>query len=111
MENTQEFHVQIAAELGSLKQIALDTLDQTKRTNGRVTKLEDGHSLHSTRLALIESGDAAATTRSNWWKDKVGTAFIALLFTAVGSAVLLVLQKTEIIDVSVVSDEEYDQLP
>lgn len=103
----EDFHVKIAADLATHTQMLSDILTQTTKTNGRVTRLEGTVSNHATVLALA----ADAKGRSEWWRDKIGTAFIALLFTAVGSTILLVLQKTNIVDVSVVSEEEYQQLP
>lgn len=111
MENEQEFHVKIADRLGGLEQIARDILTQTLRTNGRVTKLEETVATHSAKILLNDAVDAAALLKANWWKDKIGSAIIALVFTALGSVLLLLLQRTNIVDVSVVSDTEYQQLP
>ena len=110
-EDVSDFHKEIIEGLATLRQVTNDTLAQTIKTNGRVTKLEDAVSFNTTRISLLEAGRAEAVMRSGWWKDKMGTAFIGLAFTTIGATLILILQKTDILDVSVVSADQYNSLP
>lgn len=101
------FHKEIIEGLATLKQVTSDILLQTTKTNGRVTKLEDTVATHSAKILLTDAVDAAALLKANWWKDKIGTVLIGIVFAVIGAVILLVLQKTEIIDVSTVSGADY----
>ncbi len=109
-EEMSSLHKEIIEGLATLKQVTTDILVQTTKTNGRVTKLEETVATHSAKILLNDAVDAAALVKANWWKDKLGTAMIGLVFAAGGALLLLILQKTEIVDISVVSSAEYDTL-
>lgn len=102
--------LQMVGDLATVKQIATDTLAQATRTNGRVTKLEETVATHSAKILLTDAVDAAALVKANWWKDKVGSAFIAILFSIVGGAILLLLQKTEIVNISTATEQQYNEI-
>ena len=87
-------------------EIRVAILAEGKKTNGRITKLEDVAHNHILKFAVIENN----TTRTNWWKDKTGTALIGIIFTALGAGLLLVLQKTDIVDVSTVTASDYQTI-
>lgn len=96
----------ILVELATNTQVTKDILVQTTKTNGRVTRLEDRANGHDTLHALQDFGKQ----RGEWWKDKFGTAVIGILCAAVGSILFLILQKSHIIDISVLSAETYDSI-
>lgn len=105
--NTGEKIEKILTELATNTQVSKDILVQTTKTNGRVTDLEKRANGHDT----IHAVDEHSRKRSNWWKDKIGTAAIGIVCAAIGFTALLILQKTRIVDVSSVSIEQYDSLP
>lgn len=107
MGGDAEFHIRITDELATLRQIAENILEQAKKTNGRITKLEDVVAQHS----ILIDRRAQAETRWQWWRDKIGTALIAMGIAAVGGAVMVLFQKTGIVDISIVSSEEMVTLP
>lgn len=112
-KETQDYgsHImQMVGDLATVKQTTADTLAQAIRTNGRVTKLEETVAVHSAKILLTDAVDAAALVKANWWKDKIGTALISIFFAGVGAALLLLFQKTDIIDVTSVSAEDYDRV-
>ena len=79
-------------------------LAQTTKTNGRVTTLEE-------RASGWDITDALNNQRKalfSWWSNALGVAIIGLLCGGAGFGILLVLQKTEILQISTVSAETYD---
>lgn len=109
-EDVSIFHKEIIEGLATLKQVTSDILLQTTKTNGRVSKLEETVATHSAKMLLTDAADAAALLKANWWKDNIGKALISILFAVIGAAVLLVLQKTDILDISVVSGADYEAI-
>ena len=113
-DERNEFHIRVIDELSGLRQdhavlkvIAENTLEQAKKTNGRMNAAED-------RLDRIDTILAVAADRKNnadSWKNKLTTAIIGLVCAAIGFTALLVLQRTDIVDVSAITPEQYDSLP
>ena len=101
------FHKEIIEGLATLKQVTADILTQTTKTNGRMTRAEEEIDQHNLKFAIIDHSNA----QTNWWKDKTGTAAIGIIFAILGAGLLLILQKTDILDVSVVSADQYNSLP
>lgn len=64
------------------------------------------HHEHRVKFALIEQ----SKVQTNWWKDATGKALVTMIFMIVGAAVMLILQKTDIVDVSTVSASDYEQI-
>lgn len=105
-EDSTTYHIETAKSLSRIEQVGLDTLEQVKKTNGRVTKLEGQVAIHDTAFALM----SAANTRTAWWKDKIGSVLIGMSIAGIGAILVIILQKTDIIDVSVVTPDEFDQI-
>lgn len=99
-------HEKIIQDLATQRQILTSILEQTTKTNGRVTKLEDRVNGFDVALALERNDKKHA----DWWKNKLGSAVIGMVCAALGFTALLLLQKTHIIDISVVSSETYDSI-
>jgi NDP-sugar pyrophosphorylase family protein len=113
-DERNEFYIRVIDELAGLRAdhavlrvIAENTLEQAKKTNGRMTKAEDRLDAHETVLAIA----ADRKNTSDSWKSKFGTAVIGLACAAIGFTALLVLQRTNIVDVANVTAEQYDSLP
>ena len=100
-----EFSV-LRTEHAVLRNITESTLAQAIKTNGRVSKTEERLDSHDIAFAVAASKKAS----TDWWKEKLGGAIIALIVGAMGFALSLVLQKTNVIDVSAVSAEQYDAI-
>jgi len=114
MPDHDAFHAKVLDEFSALRtehavlrNIAEGTLAQAIKTNGRVSKTEERLDSHDIAFAVAASKKASA----DWWKEKLGGAVIVLVVGAMGFGLSLLLQKTEIIDVSSVSPEVYDSLP
>lgn len=106
-EEHNEFHEKVIDDLATQRQMLKDILTQTTKTNGRVTRLEDKVQKHDE----IHAVEIFGKRRSDWWKDKLGTAAIGIICAALGFTALLVLQKTDIVNVSTVTPEIFDSLP
>lgn len=99
-ESAQDYRLRISEDLATLKETTSNILVQTLRTNGRVTKIEDIIALHELKLTLMLATDAEDNKRFGWWKDKLGTALISIAFSVVVATLLIILQKTNILSVS-----------
>lgn len=107
MQDDQDYRDLVVGKLAKLEQISTDTLEQAKKTNGRVNKLEDRVDAHDIAIAL----DQAQNTRWEWWRAQAGKALFTLLIGLVGFCASLVFQKFNFFEVSVVTPEQYDSLP
>lgn len=106
MAEHEEFHERVITSLATQKEMLENILTQTIKTNGRVTELEKKNADHE----KIHAIDKDRKERFDWYKDKFGSAAIGIICAAIGFMALLVLQKAEIVDISVVAPGEYDRI-
>jgi hypothetical protein len=106
-EELEPFHSRVIDELAVLRTVLDNILAQTTKTNGRVSSLETRANGHD----IIHAIDVNNKNKADWWKEKLGTAILGIICAAIGFTVLIVLQRTNVVDVSSVSPEQYDSLP
>ena len=102
-----EFHERVIAELAILRTVSDNILAQTTKTNGRVSSLETRANGHD----ILHAIDVNNKNNTEWWRAKFGTALIGIICAAIGFTVLLILQRTDVVDISQISAEQYDSLP
>ena len=89
------FHERVIEELATLRAVSENILAQTTKTNGRVSSLEVRANGHD----VLHAVDTNERKKEDWWKERIGTALFGILCSAIGFTVLLVLQKTDILNI------------
>lgn len=102
-----EFHARVIDELAVLRTVSDNILAQTTKTNGRVSSLEARANGHD----ILHAIDVHNQKKNDWWKEKLGTAVLGIICAAIGFTLLLVLQRTQVVDISNVSVKQFDALP
>ena len=106
MGEHEEFRERVLTSLATQQEMLINILKQTENTTNRVSALEKQSREHD----LVHARHDERKKTYEYWRDKLLTPVLAVICMALGSLVFLILQKTDIIDVSVVSPEQYDEI-
>lgn len=101
-----EFREYMIKETTEAAGIRASILDQVLKTNGRVTALEI-HAKHVDEHITIHN---VRSEISKWWKDKLGKQVVNMICLAVGAVIVLILQKTNIINLSLATPAQDDAI-
>ena len=112
MENS-ELHHRIFERLGNIEARLEEVYLEAKKTNGRVTRIEGKNTSLDKRLMLLErsqidDGKSRDLRRMIWMNIARGVS--GVVWVIVAGLVMIVLQKTGILNISIVDAQTYAEV-